>query len=128
MPKQSEKIINSPDSIFFMQLRYHMSNLLSIALRSTNIKAARDRIMVSWWLRCFSNYFQGFCFQFYLNKKMSLKTSQVLIKSITFPSVSSKEKKTSLAVQTYVFRQIYKVFMYSSFDPMDKCWILGLIP
>lgn len=45
-PKESEKIINSPDSIFFMQLRYHMSNLQSIALRSTNIKASRDGIMV----------------------------------------------------------------------------------
>lgn len=78
-------------SIFFMQLRYHMSNLLSIALRSTNIKATRDRIMVSWWLRCFSNYFQGFCFPFCFNKKISLKTSQVLIKSITFPGMSSKK-------------------------------------
>lgn len=81
-------------SIFFMQLRYHMSNLLSIALRSTNIKATRDRIMVPWWLCCFSNCFQGFCFQFCLNKKMSLKTSQVLIKSITFPSKKKKKKKS----------------------------------
>lgn len=30
-------------------------------------------------------------------------------------------KKKGLAVQIYVFWQIYKVFMYSRFDPMDKC-------
>lgn len=69
-------------SIFFMQLRYQMSNLLSIALRRSNIKATRDRIMVYLWLHCFSNYYQGFCFQFCLNKKIRLKMSQVLIKRI----------------------------------------------